>query len=170
MPEGLFGLEPGQFFVLRNIGNTIPPYIQSEPGVTAVLEFALHELAIPHLIVCGHTDCGAIRALAKPIDITSRSALTRWLQHIRPAEQTVGYRLGDLPPEERHRAIVEQHVLNQLANLRSFPFVHAAESSGELTLHGWVYDLKTQEVGFYDAETGRFMQPPEESRPFPPVR
>lgn len=157
MPESLFGFDPGEFFVFRNIGNTIPPYIQSEPGVTAVLEFAILELAVPHLIVCGHTDCGAIHALGKSIDITARPALTRWLQHLRPAEQEVNYLMSDLPAKECHRAIVEQHVRNQMTNLRSFPFVRAAESAGRLTLHGWVYDLDTQQVSFYDAGEARFV-------------
>jgi carbonic anhydrase len=156
MPEGLFGLAPGSFFVLRNLANTIPPYIQSEPGVTAVLEFAIHELAVQHLIVCGHTDCGGVRGLETTTDLVVNPALSRWLSHLRPAEQHVDYSRRELTHEERHRAIVEQHVLNQLANLRSFPFVRVAESAGQLALHGWVYYLESHQVGYYDPESARF--------------
>jgi carbonic anhydrase len=156
MLEGLFSLVPGDFFVLRNIANTIPPYIQSDPGMTAALEYAFQYLAVPHLIVCGHTDCGGVRGLEKTVDLTTTPALSRWLQHIRPAEQDVSYRMHDLTAEERHRAIVEQHVLNQLANLRSFPFVRAAETTGSLTLHGWVYYLELDQIGYYDSDIEQF--------------
>jgi carbonic anhydrase len=157
MPEGLFGLSPGSFFILRNLANTIPPYIQSDPGVTAVLEFAIHELAVQHLIVCGHTDCGGVRGLETTTDLVRNPALSRWLSHLRPAEQDVNYSQRDLSAEERHRAIVERHVVNQLDNLRSFPFVRVAESAGQLTLHGWVYYLESHQVGYYDPDTGRFV-------------
>jgi carbonic anhydrase len=157
MPESLFDLKPGSFFVLRNIANIIPPYLQSEPAATAVLEFAIHSLLVPHIIVCGHTDCGGINALEHIIDLVTRPALARWVQHIRPAEQDVNYKMPDLAGAERHRAIVECHVLNQLENLRSFPFVRAAESSGRLVLHGWVYYLESQQVGYYDPDIGRFV-------------
>jgi carbonic anhydrase len=157
MPEGLFDLEPGSFFVLRNIANTIPPYLQSEPGVTATLEFAIYELALSHVIICGHTDCGGVRALETNIDLVTKPALARWLQHIRPAELDVNYERRELTAEEHHRATVERHVVNQLENLRSFPFVRAAESAGRLTLHGWVYFLESHQVGYYDPDTRRFI-------------
>ena len=155
-PEGLFDLKPGDWFVLRNVANAVPPYVQTEIAVVAALEFALLELNVPHIIVCGHTDCGGVKALDQHVDLATRPALSRWIDLLRPAQQEVDFAMGDLAPEERHRALVEQNVIRQLANLRSYPFVRERLEAGQLQLHGWVYDLAGQRMWVYDGENGRF--------------
>jgi len=153
VPEQLLGARPGDFFMLRNIANLAPPYWQTEIGFASVLEFAVLELEVPHIIVCGHTDCGGIKALDENLDLSSRPALSRWLDLARPAQRAVDrFGMGE-QTAERHQAIVEQNVVNQLENLRSYPFIRKRLEAGKLELHGWVFDLGRPEIRYYDGES-----------------
>ena len=156
MPEQLMGAKPGDLFMLRNIANTIPPYTQTEIGVVSVLEYAILSLRVPHVIVCGHTDCGGVRAVDKPIDMMRQPALSRWADIIRPAQRDVDFAMRDLSPEERHHAIVKRHVILQLINLQSYPFIRQAMETVGLQLHGWIYDLFAQQLLVYDPNTETF--------------
>ena len=157
MPEALFGLMPGDFFVLRNVGNVMPPYIQTEIGVASALEFAVLELEVSHIVVCGHTDCGAVNALDGQVDMAKTPALSRWLDLIRPAKRDVDFLMRDLSADERHHAIVNQNVLNQLDNIRSYPFIRKVMAANQIELHAWVYDLYTQQIRAYDATTEKWV-------------
>ena len=155
-PERLLGLDPGDMFMLRNIANIVPPYVQTEIGIVSVLEYAVMALNVPHIIVCGHTDCGGIRSLDKQIDMGTMPAISRWLDLARPAKRDIDFTMRDLTPEERHIAIVERNVINQLQNIESYPFVQKALAANKMTLHGWVYYLGQQKIGYFDKESGQF--------------
>lgn len=156
-PEQLLGAKPGDFFIHRNIANLIPPYWQTEIGIVSVLEFAVQDLEIPDIIVCGHTDCGGIKALDADLDLGRQPALSRWLDLARPAQREVdGFGTPEETPE-RHQAIVERNVLNQLRNLESYPFIRERIEKGRLSLHGWVYYLEQPGIGYYDAERDAFL-------------
>jgi carbonic anhydrase len=154
-PEGLFGASPGDFFMLRNIANIIPPFEQSDMGMTAVLEYAVRHLRVPHLIICGHTDCGGIKGLDANLDAGAEPALANWLEFARPAQAQVdaGPKLEDWL---RHRTIVERNVVHQLRHVQSYPFVLAALEANRLELHGWVYYLRRKVMGSYDPGRDRF--------------
>lgn len=161
VPEQLLGAKAGDFFMLRNIANLVPPYWQTEIGFASVLEFAVLDLEIPHIIVCGHTDCGGIKALDGALDMGGRPALSRWLDLARPAQREVdGFGMGKLAADgqaERHQAVVERNVVNQLRNLESYPFIRERVEAGKLELHGWVYYLEGPGIGYYDGERGGFV-------------
>ncbi len=159
-PELLLGLDPGDMFMLRNIANIMPPYVQTEIGTVSVLEYAVLSLQVPHIIVCGHTECGGIRSLDKNIDMGTVPALSRWLDLARPAQRDIDFNQRDLTPEERHIAIVERNVINQLKNIESYPFIQKALTANKLTLHGWVYYLKQQQIGYYNSEQDQFLSFP----------
>jgi len=148
VPEQLFGLKPGDLFMLRNIANIVPPFDRREPGMTAVLEYAVRHLQVPHIIICGHTDCGGIKALDGHLDAESEPALAAWLEFARPARQVIeaGRWANDWT---RHRAIVERNVVQQLIHLQTYPFVAEALEANRLELHGWVYYLRRRLVGHY---------------------
>jgi carbonic anhydrase len=156
-PEQLFGAQPGELFMLRNIANIIPPYVQTEIGTVSVLEYAVLHLQTPHVIVMGHTDCGGIRGLDADLDMSREPALSRWLSLARPAQQEVDFKQRDLSEEERHVAIVEQNVVQQLGNIQSYPFVREALEADALELHGWVYYLAEQQIRYYDAAEETFV-------------
>ncbi len=160
MPEQLLGLAPGDMFMLRNIANIIPPVAniippvaniippieQSESGIISILEYAILKLHVPHIIICGHTQCGGIQGLDQQLDANKVPAISRWLEFAQPAKKEVDLSMPDLSAEGRHLAIVEQNVLLQLNHLKSYPFVQEVFESGNLTLHGWVYHLDTQKI------------------------
>lgn len=155
-PERMLDAQPGDLFMLRNIANIIPPYVQTEIGVVSVLEYAVLHLNVPHIIVCGHTDCGGIKGLDTHIDMSREPALSRWLDLARPAQREVDFHLRDLAPEKRHIAIVERNVVLQLNNVISYPFVREALEANQLELHGWVYHLDKQQIGYYDPAVDQF--------------
>jgi carbonic anhydrase len=154
-PEQLFGASPGDFFMLRNIANIIPPYGQSDEGITAVLEYAVRHLRVPHLIICGHTDCGGIKGLDANLDAEAEPALAHWIELARLAQQEVdaGEKLGEW---ERHRTIVERNVVQQLRHVQTYPFVLEALAANRLELHGWVFYLRRKLVGSYEPGKDRF--------------
>jgi carbonic anhydrase len=156
MPEQILGAKPGDFFMLRNVANIIPPYHQTEIGIVSALEFAVLYLNVPRIIICGHTDCGGIKGLDSHIDMSQTPALARWLDVARPSQRDIDFSLRGLSPEDRHLAIVERNVVNQLNNIQSYPFIRQRLESDQLTLHGWVYHLETQQISIYNPETEQF--------------
>ena len=151
-PEWLTQSDPGDLFVTRNVGNIVPPYGSGQTSIGAVIEFAVLQLAVRHIILCGHTDCGGIRALDQPADCWGQPHLARWIEYARPARTQV--EASGLPEEDRHLAAVRANVLLQLENLRSYDPVRAGERAGALTLHGWVYHLEAGIIEACDSETG----------------
>lgn len=154
---------PGELFVLRNAGNLIPPYGTGRGGEAATIEYAVAGLGIRNIIVCGHTHCGAIKAL---LDLESHTHLpetSNWLRHAEATRQIVEGRFGNLPFPERWKAAVEQNVLSQLDNLRTHPVVAAGLAHGELKVYGWISDLETGRILAFDPAQGRFINLPGEA-------
>jgi len=112
-------------------------------------------LKVKDLIVCGHTDCGGIKALDQPVDMAAEPAIAGWIEFARPAQSQVDAR--GLTGDVRHQAIVEQNVLLQLENLKTYGAVRRALDEGQVELHGWVYDLAELQIRYYDADEGRFV-------------
>ena len=156
-PEMITRIEPGDLFVARNVANIVPPYGTGQLSMGAVIEYAVLHLQVEHIIVCGHTDCGGIKALDEPPDWSRRSHITRWIEYARPAKTKV--EASGLPEEERHLATVRENVLLQLRHLRTYEPVREAEEAGALRLHGWVYHLESGVVEVFDGETGEWSKP-----------
>jgi len=150
-PEGLLGANPGDLFMLRNIANIIPPYEHSDTGITAVLEYAVRHLKVPHLVICGHTDCGGIKGLDAQLDAANEPALTQWVEFARPAQQEIDASGQNfINQADRNRAIVERNVVLQLRHIQTYPFVLAALEANRLELHGWVYYMRRRLIGHYE--------------------
>lgn len=150
-PEWITQCDPGDLFVTRNLGNIVPPYGTGQTYIGAVVEYAVLRLSVRHVILCGHTDCGGIRALDQAADWSREPHIARWIEHARPARTQT--EASGLPEEERHLATVRANVLLQLENLRSYDPVRIGEKTGTLTLHGWVYHLETGIIEAHDSET-----------------
>lgn len=140
--------KPGDIFHVRNAGNLVPPPRSGENGVAASIEFAVSNLPIGDIVVCGHTNCGAIEAMKAGLHESSDGPLARWLR-IPAAEQPD---LASLAPSE----LTESHVMRQLQNLRSFPFISERVDADELRLHGWIYVIASSRILELDEERGRF--------------
>lgn len=151
-PELITGAAVGDLYVARTIGNVVPPYGSGQMGMGAVVEYAVLHLRVKHVVLCGHTDCGGIRALDTPPDWSRASHIARWIEYARRAKTKVD--AEGLPPEECHLAMVRENVLLQLENLRTYDPVHEGEGRGSLTVHGWVYHVETCDFEAYDEATG----------------
>jgi carbonic anhydrase len=155
LPEQLTGSKPGDLFVLRAVANVVPPSGTAGDAVGAAIEYAVLHLRVKHIVICGHTDCGGIKALDGHIDQATEPHIARWLALVRPAQTQVDAQ--GIDPEGRHRAIVEQNVLNQLVNIQTYDPVRRALDANALELHGWVYDLSNGRISYWDADAGRFV-------------
>jgi carbonic anhydrase len=141
---------PGEVFVLRNIGNMVPAYGEMLGGNSAVIEYAVSALGVRHAVICGHTDCGAMKALLDPDSTEKMPSVKNWLTNAYTA-LTAAELLHERDPQEpAARPLVdiltEQNVLLQLQHLKTHPSVARAVALGELTLSGWVYAIGTGEV------------------------
>ncbi len=163
-PVALTQAEPGEIFVMRNIGNLVPAYGEMLGGVSAVVEFAVVGLKVQHVVVCGHSDCGAMKALLQPHTTEKMPTVTSWLSNARTA---LGVAQSLHTRAEWRRDLLtlltEQNVLLQLQHLRTHPSVASAVALGELSLSGWVYDIAKGEVRV--TEDGKNTFAPVEGQP-----
>ncbi|MFA5990549.1 MAG: carbonic anhydrase [Sphingomonas sp.] len=156
VPEQIMQAAPGDLFVCRNAGNIVPPYSQANGGVTSTVEFAVMALGVRDIIVCGHSDCGAMKAVADPAGLETMPNVAAWLRHATAAESVVNAGYPDLDPAERVHAISLENVVAQLNHLRTHPSVAAGIARGEISLHGWFVDIHAGQVLGLDGKTGRF--------------
>jgi carbonic anhydrase len=133
--------------VTRNIGNLVPAYGEMMGGVSAVVEYAVSALKVKHIAVCGHSDCGAMKALLQPESLDSMATVKRWMRNAEAALSVADSLAGkDEKPSELLRRLTEENVLLQVQHLRTHPSVAGAVAREELTLSGWVYDIGTGQV------------------------
>ncbi len=155
VPELLTSSSPGDLFVVRNVANLVPPAARGDSCVGAALEYAVQALGIRHIVVCGHYGCGGVKAMIRGVDATRMPELDAWLKDA--AILNAAARSSAHADEQTHwQSAVEENVLDQLGNLPSYPCVKALLDAGELTLHGWVYDLRGG-LSVYDHAEQRFI-------------
>lgn len=156
-PSLITQTSPGEIFVLRNAGNIVPPYGASTGGEAAAVEFAVAGLGVRDIIVCGHSQCGAVAGLLNPEKLTGLPTVAIWLGHASSTQRVVEEKYADSTPEERMTAAVKENVLVQLNNLRTHPCVASGLSRGELNLHAWVYEFEHGVLHSYSPEASRFL-------------
>ena len=148
--------DPGELFICRNAGNIVPPHTTHTGGMTASIEFAVAALKVPHIVICGHTECGAMKGAMNPEGLDTLPHVKEWLNYSRAAVAVVDEMGADLSDEERMKLLLEQNVVLQLQHLKTHPSVAARLAAGDLELHGWVYDIKTGDVSAYDEDSKSF--------------
>jgi carbonic anhydrase len=158
-PEMITQSGPGDLFVTRNVGNLVPAYGEMMGGVSAVIEYAVMALKVQHVVVCGHSDCGAMKGLLNPESLEKMPTVRSWLKNAHAA-LSVADSLAE-PNEEPStlmRRLTEENVLLQLQHLRTHPSVAGAMAREELTISGWVYDIGKGEVRISE-DGGRVFRP-----------
>ena len=134
--EKLTNLEPGELFVHRNVANQV---IHTDLNCLSVVQYAVDVLNIEHIIICGHTNCGGIKAAMTKQDL---GLINNWLLHIRDIWFKHSHLLGNLSPEKRADMLTKINVAEQVYNLGRSSIVQSAWARGaKLSLHGWVYDV-----------------------------
>jgi carbonic anhydrase len=156
-PNLITQTEPGDLFLMRNVGNLVPPYGATTGGEDAAIEYAVEGLKIRDIIVCGHTGCGAMHGLLNPDQIKTMPRVASWLRHAEATKRIVDQLYPDLTGDDRLTATAEENVLVQLENLRTHPVVAAALAAGRLSLHAWMYKIATGQVFTYDPLRGQFI-------------
>lgn len=156
VPELLTQQDPGGVFVIRNAGNIVPSYSAEPGGVTATVEYAVAVLGVADIVVCGHSDCGAMTAIATCTCMDHLPAVSSWLRHA-DAARAVSQARQHADDAARVSSMVYENVVAQLANLRTHPAVALALEQGRLSLHGWVYDIETGAIDALDGASRRFV-------------
>lgn len=151
IPEQITGTRPGELFVMRNISNVVPPYGTSGESAAAVLEFAFQDLAVEHVVVCGHTYCGGIEAALDQASRNTTSYIARWVSWIQPAVYQIEAK--GIAPEDRWLETTKANVLLQCQNVKSYPVVSQAHKAGRLNVHGWLFDMESGSLLAYDDES-----------------
>jgi len=151
--------KPGDLFVVKNVGNIVPPAnVRGDTNSTAAaIEFAVDTLKVSDIVICGHSQCGAITALldSKPVS-KNTPHLRDWLNLASPVVETIKKDYDHLQGAARETAAAEENVLFGLDSLHSYSCVQERLMDGSLRLHGWFFKIATAELFAYDPETRQF--------------
>lgn len=152
VPHLLMDSGPGELFIARNVGNLVPPYDGSHGfhGTAAAIEFAVLGLEVSDIVVCGHSHCGAMRALYQELPAEARHT-RKWLELAQEAK------LPGEPDEESMRRVEQRSIVLQLERLMTYPMVRLRVEAAALFLHGWHYLIEDGRVLVLDVPSGTFL-------------
>jgi carbonic anhydrase len=150
--------DPGDLFIIRNAGNIVPAYGAVHGGEAASIEYAVSVLNVKNIIICGHSHCGALKAILDPESVDNFPAVKEFLVHADATARIIKENYSHITdPQARLTAAIEQNVLVQMENLQTHPCVAAAMMRGDLKIHGWVYKFESGQVYAYDPDHGQFL-------------
>ncbi|MCX6119141.1 MAG: carbonic anhydrase [Proteobacteria bacterium] len=152
-PNLLTQTKPGELFVVRNAGNIVPPYGASGGGEEAAIEFAIEGLGVTNVVICGHSHCGAMAAVAGKVNLDPLPCVKKWIGHAHATKRRLDQKNGDFTLND----VVEDNILVQADNLRTHPSVSAGLRAGRIHLYGWVYNFEAGMVKIYDGKNKRFV-------------
>ena len=136
--EDLMGLQPGELFVHRNVANMV---VSVDLNVMSVINYAINHLKVKHVVVCGHYECGGVKASLQPVDL---GILNPWLRNIRDVYRMYQQELDAITDEQlRFDRLVELNVQEQCINVIKTAAVQKAYKERGLTVQGWVFDVRT---------------------------
>jgi carbonic anhydrase len=164
-PEAIFDAGPGDLFVIRNVGNIVPPYAPDNQyhGTSAALEYAVMALKVRHVVVLGHAQCGGMRAFAESWadpytrPLSPGDFIGSWIKLLGPAAERAGAVPEPVTQDYVERLAFES-IKQGLANLRSFPMVRTLEQRHYLSLHGAYFGVMDGRLLALDEATGQFVQ------------
>jgi len=161
VPDLITGSKPGDLFILRNIGNFVPPFQKDNDfhGSAAAIEYSVSVLGVKHIIVCGHSHCGACESLYKELpDGDDLVHVRKWLELGNISKAFVENNFKGYKFEEKLRLTEQISVIFQLENLLTYPAVKRKVEEGVLTIHGWYYELQSGSIKYFDTETLEFKE------------
>ncbi len=157
VPNLLLQSEPGDLFIIRNAGNIVPPAGSTYGGTIASLEYAIFGLGIRDVILCGHSNCGAMKGVLHPESLDGLPAVRQWVTYAEPARRAVAEAHPGAPDDELLDLVVEYNVIAQVRNILTVPRLRPLVERSELELYGWVYDIGTGHVKGLDASGRKFV-------------
>ena len=156
VPNLITNAAPGELFIVRNVGNVVPT-ADLPGGTAAAIQYAVEVLNVENVIVCGHTQCGALKAILDPESVAHLEYVRRWVKSTIGVKQLIDEKYSHLSGEQKLTAAIQENVLAQLEHLREYPFVARRMDAGKLHLNGWIFDVGKGEVFDYDPEHGVFL-------------
>lgn len=147
--------DPGDLFVVRNVGNLVPPcgrdgQSTADESEAAAIEFALGTLNVNHIVICGHSECGAMQALSAGREKIKDKNLRSWLRHGEKGLDDLVFYADFAKNLPRHNRLSQFNVLRQIENIKTYPIVKERLKTGSLKLHGWWFELSQAQVYAYD--------------------
>lgn len=156
VPELVTQQDPGQLFVIRNAGNIVPPFGPEPGGVSATIEYAVSGLGVTDIVICGHSDCGAMTAIAAEQNLDSMPAVAHWLRYSDAAKAVVDKKHHH-SATDKVNAMVRENVIAQLNNIKTHPCVAVGLRNHVIRLHGWVFDIECGMIHTLDKDTNQFV-------------
>jgi carbonic anhydrase len=153
-PNMITNTDPGILFVERNPGNIVPVYSGESVGVSASIEYSVAVLGVGHIILCGHSDCGAMKALLYPEKLGHLPATRRWLRYGMPVRRAVS---RALPDDEELEELIRQNIVVQIRHLKTHPSVRKGLREKSLAIHGWIYDIETGGIVAWNPNSRKFV-------------
>lgn len=159
-PNLITTTDVGDLFVIRNAGNIIPPYGAANGGEGGTIEYAIKALGIEQVVVCGHSNCGAMKGLLKLNKLQKDMPLVYdWLKHAEATRLLVQENYPHYEGDDLIEVLVAENVLIQIDNLKTYPAVRAKFHQGKLKIYAWIYNIETGKVLAYDARTHTYIPP-----------
>lgn len=158
VPSLITHAKPGDLFVHRNVGNIVPPSPIAS-GEAATIEYSLSALEVKHIIICGHSGCGAMKGLLTPDLATKLPQVAAWLQHSQPVLEAMQQEGSDteLDFTKKLATVTQKNILLQIEHLKTYPLVGEKLAQGHLSIHGWLYDIESGQVSVYEQTTNAFI-------------
>lgn len=159
IPSLIMDTKPGELFMIRNIGNFVPPYSPDDDyhGTAAAIEYAVEVLNVEDIIVCGHSHCGACESLHNPPK-KNLPHVSKWLELGSKAKESVSImaKENSLTMDELYRLTERTSIIFQLENLLTYPYIKEKVDSEKMFIHGWYYKIETGEIEYYNTNTHSF--------------
>ncbi|MBN8554660.1 MAG: carbonic anhydrase [Deltaproteobacteria bacterium] len=161
-PNWFASTNPGELFVIRNVGNLVPPASsvpsvnESDVSALAAVEFSVLKLNVAHIVVCGHSECGAMKALAFPTDLETTPHLKSWLHYGEPSLDKINRGISLDKKLSRENQLSQINVLQQIEHLKSYPFIQEQLDQSKIEIHGWWFDIAKADVHSFNKKTNRF--------------
>ncbi|SFZ97572.1 Carbonic anhydrase [hydrothermal vent metagenome] len=160
IPNLITSTSPGDLFVIRNVGNFVAPFKPDEDyhSTASGIEYAVSALNVSEIIICGHTHCGAIESLYKGVDTKAFIHTKKWLTLGEKAKSLAILAIGkNAEKTELLRLTEKLSVITQIENLLTYPYVKKRVEEGTLHIHGWLYDIETGEIEYYDPDQSTYL-------------
>ncbi|MEO8097000.1 MAG: carbonic anhydrase [Acidobacteriota bacterium] len=157
VPSDFTQTELGELFQCRVVGNLVPAHGNDDAGVISAIEYAVMVLEVKHIIICGHSDCGAMRAFLNPEKLGDLKSVSAWIEYANSAIAVAKEQYSHLPPDAFLAALAKENIVSQLQHLRTHPCVATRLRKHSLEVHGWYYDIGEGTVEQYDPESESFV-------------
>ncbi len=160
IPDLIVQSNPGDLFVIRNVGNFVPPYKPDEDfhATASGIEYAVGVLNVREIIICGHTHCGACKHLYEKIEDPALIHTKKWLELGESAKTSAILSLGaNAPKEDLLRLTEKLSIIKQIENILTYPNIKKKFENGDLSIHGWYYDIETGKIDYYNVDSYEFL-------------